>query len=269
MCAITRSPGMKPCTPSPTCLTTPAISLPGEKGSSGLNWYLFWMRRTSGKFTPLAFTETRSCPLPGAGDGMSSTTSDSGGPQSLHSTAFMRALSRSCGIIAALLPRLQLWGYHASQPREISMAEDTTVKREPQYVGFWKRVFASIIDTLILVVVIGLIAVAVYGMQYARLSSEGKTLMFDLLVQGLLPALAVIVFWRYRGATPGKMLISAKIVDAETFGTPSTGKLIGRYFAYIVSCIFMLGFIWIPFAKRKQAWHDKLAGTVVIQDEDD
>src|SRR5437762_5045805 len=34
--------GMKPCTPSPTCLTTPAISLPGEKGSSGLNWYLFW-----------------------------------------------------------------------------------------------------------------------------------------------------------------------------------------------------------------------------------
>ena len=148
------------------------------------------------------------------------------------------------------------------------MAEDTTVKREPQYVGFWKRVFASIIDTLILVVVIGLIAVAVYGMQYARLSSEGKTLMFDLLVQGLLPALAVIVFWRYRGATPGKMLISAKIVDAETFGTPSTGKLIGRYFAYIVSCIFMLGFIWIAFDKRKQGWHDKLAGTVVIYDED-
>src|SRR6267154_2484182 len=96
MCAITRSPGMKPCTPSPTCLTTPAISLPGEKGSSGLNWYLFWMRRTSGKFTPLAFTETRSCPLPGAGDGTSSTTSESGGPQSLHSTALMRAFLRSC-----------------------------------------------------------------------------------------------------------------------------------------------------------------------------
>src|SRR6266516_851707 len=96
MCAITRSPGMKPCTPSPTCLTTPAISLPGEKGSSGLNWYLFWMRRTSGKFTPLAFTDTKSCPLPGAGDGMSSTTSASGGPQLLHSTAFMSALLRSC-----------------------------------------------------------------------------------------------------------------------------------------------------------------------------
>ena len=149
------------------------------------------------------------------------------------------------------------------------MADNVMTSREPRYVGFWMRVIASIIDTLILVVFIGLIAVAVYGMQYLRLSSEGKTVMFDLLVQGLLPALAVIVFWRYRGATPGKMLISAKIVDAGTLGTPSTGQLIGRYFAYIVSCIFMLGFIWIAFDRRKQGWHDKLAGTVVINVEDD
>ena len=149
------------------------------------------------------------------------------------------------------------------------MAENVMTAREPRYVGFWMRVLASIIDSMILVVFIGLIAFAVYGMQYVRLSSEGKTLMFDLLVQGLLPALAVIVFWRYRGATPGKMLISAKIVDAETLRTPSTGQLIGRYFAYIVSCIFMLGFIWIAFDRRKQGWHDKLAGTVVIQDGDD
>ena len=149
------------------------------------------------------------------------------------------------------------------------MADNVMTSREPRYVGFWMRVFASLIDTLILVVFIGLVAFAVYGMQYVRLSSEGKTVMFDLLVQGLLPALAVVVFWRYRGATPGKMLISAKIVDAETLGTPSTGQLIGRYFAYIVSCIFMLGFIWIAFDKRKQGWHDKLAGTVVVNVEDE
>jgi uncharacterized RDD family membrane protein YckC len=151
----------------------------------------------------------------------------------------------------------------------VAMADTVMTSREPRYVGFWMRVFASLIDTLILVIFIGLVAFAVYGMQYVRLSSEGKTLMFDLLVQGLLPALAVIVFWRYRGATPGKMLISAKIVDAQTLGTPSTGQLVGRYFAYIVSCIFMLGFIWIAFDRRKQGWHDKLAGTVVIQEDDD
>jgi len=158
-------------------------------------------------------------------------------------------------------------GYHALEG--VAMADNIT-SREPQYVGFWKRVFASIIDTLILMVVIGLIAVAVYGTQYLRLHYDGKTAMFDFLVQVVLPALAVIVFWRYRGATPGKMLISARIVDAKTFGTPSTGKLIGRYFAYIVSTVpILLGFLWIAFDKRKQGWHDKLAGTVVIYDEDD
>ena len=66
------------------------------------------------------------------------------------------------------------------------------------------------------------------------------------------------------------MLLSAKIVDASTFGPPSTGKLIGRYFAYLVSIVPMfLGFLWIAFDKRKQGWHDKLAGTVVIRDEGD
>src|SRR5436189_4397459 len=73
------------------------------------------MRRTSGKFTPLAFTETKSCPLPGAGDGTSSTTSESGGPQFLHSTAFMRALSGFPAHHKALLLRSQMSGYHAPE----------------------------------------------------------------------------------------------------------------------------------------------------------
>src|SRR5215216_1935477 len=42
-----RSPTVTPSTPAPTELTTPAISAPGEKGSGGLNWYRFWMMRTS------------------------------------------------------------------------------------------------------------------------------------------------------------------------------------------------------------------------------
>jgi uncharacterized RDD family membrane protein YckC len=62
----------------------------------------------------------------------------------------------------------------------------------------------------------------------------------------------------------------ARIVDANTYGPPSTGKLVGRYFAYLASIIpLFLGFLWIAFDKRKQGWHDKLAGTVVVHHEDD
>jgi uncharacterized RDD family membrane protein YckC len=63
------------------------------------------------------------------------------------------------------------------------------------------------------------------------------------------------------------MAIGARIMDARTGGKPSTGQLIGRYFAYYVSTLaLLLGFIWIAFDSRKQGWHDKLAGTLVVRD---
>ena len=146
---------------------------------------------------------------------------------------------------------------------------DKVTSREPQYVGFWKRLLAFFIDSLVILAVIIPLLLAVYGSQYFARTEPGFVGVWDVLIQVVLPMIAVIVFWRYRGATPGKMLLSAKIVDAKTLGPPSTGQLIGRYFAYIVSSIFMLGFLWIAFDKRKQGWHDRLAGTAVIHDEDD
>jgi uncharacterized RDD family membrane protein YckC len=147
---------------------------------------------------------------------------------------------------------------------------DTALPGAPKYAGFWLRFGAFLIDTLIVSVVVLIIVLAIYGRAYFQLSMQGETLWADILFQGVLPAIAAILFWRYRGATPGKMLLSAKIVDADTLGPPSTGRLIGRYFAYLVSMIpIFLGFVWIAFDKRKQGWHDKLANTVVIRVPDD
>src|SRR5262245_43939713 len=86
--AMTRSPGAKLVTPSPTVFTTPANSLPGENGRAGFVWYLFSMLSTSGKFTLAAFTLTTTSPGPGTRSGTSSITRVSGGPKVLHSTAF-------------------------------------------------------------------------------------------------------------------------------------------------------------------------------------
>jgi uncharacterized RDD family membrane protein YckC len=55
-------------------------------------------------------------------------------------------------------------------------------------------------------------------------------------------------------------------VDAKTLGKPSNGQLIGRYLSYYLSSIvLLLGFIWVGFDPRKQGWHDKLAGTLVVR----
>ena len=140
----------------------------------------------------------------------------------------------------------------------------------PEYVGFWKRVAASLIDTLILLIVIVPLLLAVYGTGYlARAQESGLAGFWDFVIQVVLPAVAVILFWKYRGATPGKMAVSARIVDARSGAAPSTGQLVGRYFAYLVSALPLgLGFFWIGIDRRKQGFHDKLANTVVVYDDD-
>ncbi|MGH8454487.1 MAG: RDD family protein [Nevskiales bacterium] len=142
--------------------------------------------------------------------------------------------------------------------------EPATPSAAIQYVGFWARVGASIIDTILIMVVIAPIALAVVGREYFDLTrTTGGT---EILLEWIFPAVAVIVFWIYRSATPGKIVINAVIVDASTFGKPSTGQFIGRYLGYFVSTIPLgLGLFWIGWDKRKQGWHDKLAGTVVIR----
>jgi uncharacterized RDD family membrane protein YckC len=75
-----------------------------------------------------------------------------------------------------------------------------------------------------------------------------------------------VIFWIARSATPGKMLLSLKIVDAKTFGPITPGQAIGRYLGYYVSMFgLFLGIFWVGWDPRKQGWHDKLAGTVVTQ----
>lgn len=134
-----------------------------------------------------------------------------------------------------------------------------------EYVGFWPRVGASLIDTLLLLLICMPLVTWIYGWRYWTSDAfiQGPA---DFLITWVLPAIAVVVFWVYRQATPGKIAISARIVDAETGNVPSTGQLVGRYLGYYVSIIpLFLGIIWVAFDPRKQGWHDKLAGTVVVR----
>lgn len=136
---------------------------------------------------------------------------------------------------------------------------------EQEYAGFWIRTGAAIIDTILMLIITLPILTAIYGTDY--FSGESFILGFwDVLLNYILPAIAVIIFWVYKSATPGKMATKLTIVDAKTGHKPSTGQFIGRYFGYYVSIIpLFLGIIWVGIDKQKQGWHDKLAGTVVIR----
>ena len=155
-----------------------------------------------------------------------------------------------------------------------------------EYVGFWLRVWATVIDTLWVVALILLLLAAVYGRHYPRAllgycvatwhfvasgglgslpepPSQGAA---DDLISYLVPAVLVIAFWNRKGATPGKMLIHASVVDAASGGPPSLGRFVVRYLGYFVSMMPLgLGLVWVAFDARKQGWHDKLAHTVVVR----
>ena len=136
-----------------------------------------------------------------------------------------------------------------------------------EYAGFWARVLASIIDSICAMMIIVPVILAVYGTEYLSLVQDKFVAgPVDMLVKYLFPAVATIIFWLARQATPGKMVIGVRVVDAETLGKLSVGQAILRYLGYYVSMIpLMLGLIWVGIDARKQGWHDKIAGTYVVK----
>ncbi len=145
------------------------------------------------------------------------------------------------------------------------------------YAGFWIRFLAVLIDTVVLLFIMLPIVALIYGVNYNSTELSVQNMSYwassfsiegteNLLLNYLFPALIVLLFWIYKSATPGKMITKLTIVDAKTGKKPRLFQFLLRYAGYFLSSIFLLGFIWAAFDKRKQGWHDKIARTVVIKD---
>jgi len=147
------------------------------------------------------------------------------------------------------------------QPLARGLAE-----RRFEYAGFWQRAVALLIDWLIVVVIAMPIIVVTFGAAYFSLDWVRRS--GDLAIAAVVGAI-IVGLWRYCGATPGKLAVGVRIVDAATGAPPTTMRLVIRLLCYFVSALpFYLGFLWAAFDRRKQGWHDKIAGTVVIQEPD-
>jgi len=143
--------------------------------------------------------------------------------------------------------------------------DDTPSTGPVHYVGFWARTLASLIDTVLMSIVVLPLSALVVSPR-ARHTFTDELSFASLTTNWILPALVVLVFWFTRGATPGKMAISAEIVDADTLQKPSQRQFVIRYLGYFVSTMgLLLGFAWVGFDARKQGWHDKMASTVVVR----
>jgi uncharacterized RDD family membrane protein YckC len=148
---------------------------------------------------------------------------------------------------------------------------------EEHFGGFWRRAAAYGIDKTILQVFYIILFVAgllIQGVDqpirhwmeldlYESLVGSGVIWIYYLMALFL----DMIYFTWFHGSigqTPGKMLMRLRVVQA-TGGPMTFGLAFLRWVGYLISTLAAyLGFIWIAFDRRKQGWHDKIAGTLVV-----
>jgi len=130
------------------------------------------------------------------------------------------------------------------------------------YASFSQRAAGLLINVFLFGVVISLLPLVIL-----RLSGG----MVDLLVAEWLSSwlflLVLGVCWvKFRGS-PGQLMMGCYVADEQS-GSPigwksATVRALSYWVSFLPLC---LGFLWAAWDKRHQGWHDKLAGTLVLQD---
>ncbi len=131
------------------------------------------------------------------------------------------------------------------------------------YAGFWRRLAALLVDSLI----IGLIT-SPFSYKYTTYLSSSDATSSSSSVSPwaiIIGAAYVIFFWvKQNGQTLGKKALGVKIVKEDGSDLDLTSAIV-RYLSYTLSSILFLGYISAAANSKKQAWHDKIAKTVVVK----
>lgn len=151
------------------------------------------------------------------------------------------------------------------------------------YANFGLRLLAYLIDGIILSVVVWILMMVFMGSAFAALgglggmenmSEEEAMMMMGPMMAAIggVTLGAIVVQWLYfalmessaNQATLGKMALGIKVTDMN--GDRLTFlRATGRHFSKIISgMILMIGYIMAAFTEKRQALHDMIAGTLVL-----
>lgn len=127
--------------------------------------------------------------------------------------------------------------------------------RTTAYAGFWRRVGALLIDSILLSVVFAPLYLALRDQlaTWSALETAASWLYFALMESSS------------RQATLGKMALGIVVTDMEG-NRIGFGRATGRYFAKIISALILgIGYLMAAFTARKQGLHDIIVGTLVVK----
>jgi uncharacterized RDD family membrane protein YckC len=118
--------------------------------------------------------------------------------------------------------------------------------------GFWVRMGALFLDILLI------------GFATSLLHPFGdRHLLGDFHIVVL--AIYGAVMWKLRGTTVGGIVFDLHVVRVDGRPLDWETAIVRALGCFLSLCVVFLGFIWIAFDDNRQAWHDKIAGTVVVR----
>jgi uncharacterized RDD family membrane protein YckC len=119
--------------------------------------------------------------------------------------------------------------------------------------GFWLRMGALLLDVL-------LIGILTESSDYF-LGSLHHQSNFHLLILAVYGA----CMWKLRGSTVGGIVCDLRVVRVDGRPIEWETAIVRALSCFLSLAVCGLGFIWIAFDQNRQAWHDKIAGTVVVR----
>ncbi|MEB3218522.1 MAG: RDD family protein [Nostocales cyanobacterium 94392] len=142
------------------------------------------------------------------------------------------------------------------------------------YAGFWKRLVAAALDTIIVLILYFILAFfigicfGIFGISADLLEDSSFEFIFSVLL--------VVIYWLYhvvmessaKQATLGKQATKIYVTDMNGKRI-SFARAAGRNVIKVVSSLFTFGilvYLVAAFTEKNQALHDIFAGTLVIKD---
>jgi len=111
--------------------------------------------------------------------------------------------------------------------------------------GFWIRMAALLLDALLVGFLMGVLQV--YHLELPVLAAYGA------------------MMWKLRGSTIGGIVFDLRVVRLDGRQIDWETAIVRALACFLSLAVAGLGFFWIAFDDHKQAWHDKIAGTVVVR----
>jgi uncharacterized RDD family membrane protein YckC len=175
-------------------------------------------------------TSRATAPPPGAGPAMSDAAS-SGAPPTM---------SDAPPSSAAGAP-----GVNAARPAAATQMPPPVTAALPR-AGFWIRMGALLVDILLVAFLTGVLHHS-HGLELVVLAAYGA------------------MMWKLRGATVGSIVFDLQVVRLDGREIDWETAIVRALSCFLSLAVAGLGFIWIAFDGNRQAWHDKIAGTVVVR----